>query len=117
MIGWDQNSLEIPRAYPLPHAVLVQELHQRQQACLRDLQFHGTALDGLDFGVGFILLGCGGQGVDVVEDVGGLVDAEGGAHFAKHVVLGFAYDFGSLGIGRLRLWRFGFPFSWDKSGG
>lgn len=34
----------------------------------------------------------GGQGVDVVEDVDTLVDGEGGAHFAEHVVLGLAWE-------------------------
>jgi hypothetical protein len=42
--------------------------------------------------VGGFLLGRGGEGVDVVEDVGGLVDGEGGAHFGEHVVLGFAFE-------------------------
>jgi hypothetical protein len=30
----------------------------------------------------------------VVEDVGGFVDREGGAHFGEHVVLGFAWGRG-----------------------
>ena len=70
--------------------MLVEELHQGHKACLRDLQFHGFALDGLDFGVrGFLFRGR--EGVDVVEDVGAFVDGQGGAHFAEHVVLGFAF--------------------------
>jgi hypothetical protein len=36
------------------------------------------------------LLDCGGQGVDVVEDIDRFVDAQRRAHFAEHVVLGFA---------------------------
>ena len=86
------NSLEIPRADPLLHALAIQVLHQRHQPGLRHLQFHGAALDGLDFGVGGFLFGRGGEGVDVVEDVDGFVDGEGGAHFAEHVVLGFACE-------------------------
>jgi hypothetical protein len=84
------NLLEIPRAYPLPHAVLIQELHQCQQPSLWDLQFHSAALNGLDLGMGLFLLDCGGQGVDVVEDIDRFVDAQRRAHFAEHVVLGFA---------------------------
>jgi hypothetical protein len=38
------------------------------------------------------LLGRGGEGVDMVEDVDGFVDGEGGAHFGEHVVLGFACE-------------------------
>ena len=70
--------------------MLIQKLHQGYEACLWDLQFHGFALDGLDFGVrGFLLRRR--ERVDVVEDVGAFVDGEGGAHFAEHVVLGFAW--------------------------
>lgn len=45
-------------------------------------------------------LGFGGQGGDVLEDVGGIVDGEGGAHFGEHVVLGFAWEerFVRLGV-------------------
>jgi hypothetical protein len=66
------NLLEIPRTDPLFHAKLVEKLHQGHQACLRDLQLHGFALDGLDFRVSLFLLR-GGQRVDVVEDVGAFV--------------------------------------------
>lgn len=92
MVRQQYHLLEIPRANPLLHALLVEELHQGHEACLRDLQFHGFALDGLDFGVrGFLLRRW--QRVDVVEDVGALVDAQSGAHFAEHVVLGLAFAF------------------------
>lgn len=73
----------------------IEKLHQRGEACLRDLLFHGSALDGLDFAVGFFLLG-GRERVDVVEDVSSFVDGERGAHFAEHVVLGFACEHGVL---------------------
>ena len=64
--------------------------HEFEQAGLRCLHGHGGALDGDDFGHGGVLLGGGGQGPDVLEDVGGFGDAEGGAHLAEHVVLRFA---------------------------
>lgn len=73
----------------------IEEFHQRDEACLRDLLLHGSALDGLDFGVGFFLLG-GRERVDVVEDVDPFVDGERGAHFAEHVVLRFACGGGVL---------------------
>jgi hypothetical protein len=84
------NLLEIPRTNPLFHGKLVEELHQRDEAWLRDLQGHRFALDGLDFRVSSFLLG-GGERVDVVEDVGGFGDGKGGPHFGEHVVLGFAW--------------------------
>jgi hypothetical protein len=50
--------LEIPGTDPLLHALLIKELHQGYKTRLRDLQFHGFALDGLDFGVrGFLFRG------------------------------------------------------------
>ena len=64
------NLLEIPRAYPLPYAMSVKKLHQRQQPRLRHLQFHSTALDGLDLGMSGFLLGRSRQRVDVLEDIG-----------------------------------------------
>ena len=53
----------------------------------------------------------------MVEDVGAFVDGEGGAHFAEHVVLGFACE-GFLVLGsmeRLGGWPF-FFFFWGDEG-
>jgi hypothetical protein len=66
---------------------------------LRALRGHGGAFYGADFLMGFFLLR-GWEGVDVVEDVGGFADGEGGAHFGEHVVLGEAWGLLALhGVG------------------
>lgn len=94
------NLLEIPRTYPLLNPPSVQKLHQADETRLRHLLLHSAALDGLDFLVGFLLLLRRGQRVDVVEDVDAFADAaERGAHFAEHVVLGFACEGRGLGMG------------------
>ncbi|KAL1839752.1 hypothetical protein VTK73DRAFT_3928 [Phialemonium thermophilum] len=54
------------------------------QPGLGDLAGHGGALDVADLLHGGGLGVLGGQGVDVVEDVDALGDAESGAHLAKH---------------------------------
>lgn len=83
--------LEIPRTDRLLDSMLVEEFHESHKTCLRDLLLHCFALDGLDFGMGGFLL-CFRQRVDVVEDVGALVDGEGGAHLAEHVILRFTWE-------------------------
>lgn len=67
----------------------VEIAHEGHEAWLGSLFGHGGALDGF-YGGGGGWAGRGGQRGDVVEDVDGFGDLEGGAHFAKHVVLGFA---------------------------
>lgn len=54
------------------------------------LVYHGCAFDVADLLHGRFLLGLG-EAVDVVEDVGWFLDAEGGSHFGEHVVLWFAF--------------------------
>lgn len=66
--------LEIPGADALGHTPVVEVVHQLDQAPLRLLRSHGLPLDGADLLEGGVLL-LGRKCVDVVEDVGGLVNA------------------------------------------
>ena len=70
--------LEVPRADPLAHAPFLKVLHQRGEAGLRFLRRHGGAFDRAD-GLHGGVLGGGGEAVDVLEDVGGAGDREGGS--------------------------------------
>lgn len=74
-----KNALEVPRAYALGDAAVVEVVHQLDEARLRLLARHGAALDGADLVEGGVLLVGRGELVDVVEDVGFLVDAQGGS--------------------------------------
>lgn len=80
------RGFEVPRTDALGYILGFQVGHQGHEAGLRFLVHHGCALDGADLFEGFFAFG-GGQGVAVVEDVGGFGDVEGGAHLAEHVVL------------------------------
>lgn len=75
------NSLEIPRTDPLPHPSAFEITHQLAESLLRLLFQHRGAFDGADGGHGGFLLGGGGEGIDVVEDVDAFGDAEGGSVF------------------------------------
>lgn len=79
--------VEIPRTDAPPHPPRIQISHQLHQPRLRLLVRHRAALDGADGFLGRGLLG-GGERVNVFEDVGGLGDLQGGAHFGEHVGLG-----------------------------
>ena len=88
--GLREGSLEVTSADAFLDAFGIQMLHQFYQTCLRDLLLHGCTFDGLDFGVGFLLLVLR-QGVDVVEDVFFLGDSEHLTHLSEHVVLRQAF--------------------------
>lgn len=60
--------------------------HEGEEARLRRLRLHGLALDGAD-GVEGRVLGFRGEGLDVFEDVGGFLDAEGVSHLFEHICL------------------------------
>ena len=72
-------SLKVPRTYPLADPLLLKIRHHLCEPRLRDLLGHGFAFDGLDLGHGggAEVFGCGGESVDVLEDVHGFGDGEG----------------------------------------
>lgn len=77
-LEWEEAVLKIPRTNSLLDSTCVEVVHELDEAGLRALLLHGGALDGADGFLGGFLLR-GGQRVDVVEDVGGFGDVEGGA--------------------------------------
>lgn len=65
--------LEVPGTQAHAHASVLEVCNQLIQARLRFLFYHCRCFDGADGGLG-LLLGGMGEGVNVVEDVGGFVD-------------------------------------------
>lgn len=72
-------SLKVSGADAFPNAFGLEIEHQRLQPRLRLLHHHGSPLDGADLIHGLFLLPLFGQGVDVVEDVGALGNAQRGS--------------------------------------
>lgn len=73
-----KNLLEIPRTQTHADASTLEVGDQFVEARLGLLVDHGGGFDGADGGLGLFLGGVG-ERVDVVEDVGGFVDGEGGS--------------------------------------
>ena len=92
MCGEDRKDLlEIPRTQTHTYASALEVGDQFVEAGLGLLFDHGGGFDGPDGGLGFFL-GRVGEGVDVVEDVGGFVDGEGGSRDWVEVGFGVAWE-------------------------
>lgn len=73
--GRGMSVLKVPRTQAHPQPSTLKVRHQLNQPGLRFLLNHGGSFNGPDGSLGFILRGLG-EGVDVIENIGGSGNAE-----------------------------------------